>query len=178
MKRILFYFLALFILVSCSDGIKNEAMGMFLLPGINYGDDVEKLIDNGVVQLKHLSPEGNYYGLNATIYGYDFSNDALSVKVENKKIIDILFGVKIPYDIYVGDTMPSAIKMAMQLEEELTAKLGIPTKIEKLHYAYKTMQTIIQWNKNGLKYELSTCPGPQNMFLEINYSVESSKDDV
>lgn len=178
MKKYLLLIVTSLLMMACSDGVKDEAVGMFLLPGINYGDDVQELIDNGVVQLKHLSPEGKYYALNATVYGYDFSNDALGVKVENKKIIDILFGVKIPYDIYVGDTMPSAIKMAMQLEEELTAKLGIPTKIEKLHYAYKTMQTIIQWNKNGLKYELSTCPGPQNMFLEINYSVESSKDDV
>ena len=180
MKRILIYIVLSLLLVSCSDGIKNEAMGMFLLPGINYGDDVEKLIDNGVVQLKHLSPEGKYYSLNATVYGYDFSKgkDVLSVITENGKIIDVSLSAQIPYEIYTGDEMPAAIKMAMTLEDELTTKIGTPTKIQELNFIYKTEETKLVWKKNGLKYELRLTPGPQNIFWEINYSVESSKDDV
>ena len=180
MKRIIIYFLVSLFLISCSDGIKDEAVGGFLLPGINYGDDFQELIDKGVVQEKFHSPEGKYYYLNATIYGYEFINDkdALSVVVDNGKIKDVLLSGTVSYDAVMGEEIPPLIKMAMMLENELTSKIGTPTKTQKLHYAYKTMQTTIQWNKNGLKYELNTCPGPQNMFWEINYSVESSKDDV
>lgn len=177
MKKYLLLIVTSLLMMACGDGIKEEAVGMFLLPGVNYGDDIHELIDKNVVQVKHISTEGKHYALNATLYGYDFSEDALGVETENEKVIDVLFGVQIPYEIFVGEEMPPAIKMAMALEDKLTEEMGTPTKIQNLNFMFKTEQTRIVWKKNGLKCELSIYPMPNNKFWQIDYWAHIDKDN-
>lgn len=180
MKRILICLVVSLLLISCGDGIKEEAVGMFLLPGINYGDDIDKLVANGIILNDTLHfDDHNEYCVETQLYGVNLKmgteNLCFLSTIDNKVTEVRLSGRE--YGYADEDSIPPFVQMAMSLENELTSKFGTPIIIQKLHDLWQTPGKEVQWEKDGIIYTLSLYPGPLYKSIEIHYEAKASKND-
>lgn len=179
MKRILIYIVLSLLLVSCSDGIKDEAVGMFLLPGVNYGDDVEELIDKGVkLEFSFEMNDYDVYDYKEIVYDFYFNEkraDWAHLNVRKKKVIGVDCIGSNTYELIVADTVPPVVKMAMALENEISNNCGSPSVTKEYDKLNQALGNKLIWRKDGLEYSLFIGLHDSNSFMVVDYDVNEIK---